>query len=355
MSRASANDGSTEVFDDVMFDVAAVENGAWVPGPYGPGDQRGTFNEVTPDKTALALALIRPHEPVKTYSLSEAMMEGFPAWGSRSYSQRLVVSGYSPSDGFAGTLIDPKPHGPGRSSVNEERVSLTYNMGTKVNGLQHVGIGDMFYNGFLGSQIAHTWGTSSLGVETMGPIVTRGILIDVVGWAATYGHTEIYDVAPNGRPILVANYRITVEDIEAALRWEKIKEPIEPGDAVLLRTGWRELIEMDPERYLNAGPPGPFLRECRYLADRRPALIGSDSWCFELTDPSVTGGFIMSCHQELSSRFGIRIGEAIPTNELADDGVYEFVFCLSPFPALGAVANNTPPLALGQPLSNRKS
>ena len=23
-------------FDDAMFEVAAVENGAWAPGPYGP-------------------------------------------------------------------------------------------------------------------------------------------------------------------------------------------------------------------------------------------------------------------------------------------------------------------------------
>ncbi len=42
------------MFDDEMFDTAAVEAGQWVPGPYGPGDERGTFNEVTPEKTASA-------------------------------------------------------------------------------------------------------------------------------------------------------------------------------------------------------------------------------------------------------------------------------------------------------------
>ena len=41
---------------------------------------------------------------------------------------------------------------------------------------------------------------------------------------------------------------------------------------------------------------------------------------------------MMPCHQELSTRFGIRIGEAIPTNDLADDGVYEFIFCFNPLP-----------------------
>ena len=349
MSAAPTGAAATGGFDDVMFDVAAVEQGAWVPGPYGPGDQRGTFNEVTPGKTASALALLRLDEPVKTYSLAETMVEGFPAWGDRAYRQHLVVTGYTPHSDFDGTVTDPLPQGPGRSSIHEERVSLTYNMGTKVNGLHHVGVAGMFYNGFLGPDIARTWGTTSLGAETMGPIVTRGVLVDIVGFMQASGRSGTYDIAPTGRPILRSNYRITVEDIEAALAWEGVKTPIGPGDAVLLRTGWRELIQVDPERYLGAGPPGPFLRECRYLADRRPALIGSDSWCFEVVDPSVTRGFMMPCHQELSIRFGIRIGEAVPTDALADDGVYEFVFCLSPTPARGAVASNTPPLALGQP------
>lgn len=84
--------------------------------------------------------------------------------------------------------------------------------------------------------------------------------------------------------------------------------------------------------------------------DRRPALIGSDSWCFEVIDPLVTGGFIMPCHQELSMRYGIRIGESINSSQLADDDVFEFVFCLSPTAARGAIASNAPPLAMAQPM-----
>jgi kynurenine formamidase len=341
--------GPTDRFDDTMFDVSAVEQGAWVPGPYGPGDERGTFNEVTAGKTAHALALLNLDEPVVTYSLAETMVEHFPAWDNRTYQQQLVVTGYSPSDDFGGILTRTRPRGLGRMSAHEERVSLTYNMGTKINGLHHVGVGDMFYNGFLGPDIARTWGTTHLGAETMGPIVTRGVLVDVVGSMVARGRSEAYEIAPTGRPLLRANYRITVEDMETALSWEGVASPIGPGDVVLLRTGWRELIEADPARYVADGPPGPFLRECRYLADRRPALVGSDSWCFESVDPELTKGCLMPCHQELSMRFGIRIAEGVPTDDLADDGVYEFVFCFSPLPARGAISSNTPPVALGQP------
>ena len=234
-------------------------------------------------------------------------------------------------------------------SAHEERVSLSYNMGTKINGLHHVGVGDMFYNGFLGPDIARTWGTTRLGAETMGPIVTRGVLVDVVGSVAAEGRSEAYEIAPTGRAMLRSNYRITVEDIETALAWEGVGSPIGPGDVVLLRTGWRELIESDPERYIADGPPGPFLRECRYMADRRPALVGSDSWCFESVDPGIDQGMHDALPPGTVDRSGIRIAEGVPTNELADDGVYEFVFCFSPLPARGAISSNTPPLALGQP------
>ena len=58
-----------EPLTDEMFDVAAVEAGAWAPGPYGAGDQRGAFNEVTPAKTAAALQILDSGRRVVRYNL----------------------------------------------------------------------------------------------------------------------------------------------------------------------------------------------------------------------------------------------------------------------------------------------
>ena len=59
--------------------------------------------------------------------------------------------------------------------------------------------------------------------------------------------------------------------------------------------------------------PG-FLAETRWFADRRPALIASDSWGLEVLDPAVTGGNAFPCHQELLGKHGVRIGEGyVPT------------------------------------------
>jgi kynurenine formamidase len=340
--------------DDEMFDVEAVQAGSWGPGPYGPMDELGTFNEVTPQTTTAALRLLDLSRSVRTYDLSETLFNDFPAFGDRAYRQELLVTGYQSEDDVRSETTSPEVAeeevAKNRPTFHEERVSLTYNMGTKINGLAHAGVGGTFYNAYRGAEIRQPWGVTRLAMEKVTPIVTRGILVDVVGYKVVSGATGDYFVADNGRPILVPNYRITVEDIEAALEWEGFpSDPAGPGDAVLLRTGWRELIGLDPDRYVHDLPPGPFLRECRYLARRRPAIIGIDVWCFGTMDRSRDDGNPACCHQELAGRYGIHVGEGIRSDGLADDEIYEFVFCCNPTNARGAVASNAPPMALGQP------
>jgi kynurenine formamidase len=346
VQAAAIADGDV-MLDDQYFDAAAVAAGAWAPGSYGPDDQRGTFNEVTPARTARALALLDLSRPVVTYNLSETLFNGFPAFGDRTYEQTLHVMGFQPSSEFAGILAAPEPVGPSLISSMEERVSMTYNMGTKINGLHHVGVGGTFYNGLRGVDIARTWGTTRLGNETQGPIVTRGVLVDVLGHKQAVGADDVIEVLPHGRPMLREGYRITVEDIESTLAWEGVDRPIGPGDVVLLRCGWRELITTDPARYLSMRQPGIFLRECRYLGVRRPAIVGIDVWYFGVAREDGTS--TMMCHQELPGRFGVRVGEAVPSDDLSADGVFEFVFIYNPQNAKGAISGSAPPVALGQP------
>jgi kynurenine formamidase len=335
---------------DEMFDVDAVIAGAWAPGPYGPEDQRGAFNEVTPQKTASALRLLDDGRPVKTYGMGELMFNGFPAFAAliypRQYEQRLTVLGYVPEEPALVQL--PVPFGPNKISAHEERlVNGTYHIGTQVDGLPHIGVGDIFYNGFRGPDIGGSHGVKKLGNEHMGPIVTRGIVVDVVGLKVATGETSAYFTADNGRPVLHDDYRITVEDIEAAMKRQGLKG-FGPGDVVILRTGWTHLVTQDPARY-TAKEPGIYLREARWMARQRPAIIGSDSWALESLNPEVIQGNSFPVHQLLLVKHGIRIGEAILTDDLVDDGVSEFVFMYSPQNALGATAGCTPPVALAQP------
>jgi len=332
------------VIDDEMFDTAAVEAGAWVPGPYGAGDQLGTYNEVTPEKRAAAWSLLEGASRLQTINLGDVLFNGYPGYGDRAYQQQLVIVGYAAPEGFSGINRISRPMGPMRLSFHEERVQTTYNIGSKVNGLLHCGVGELFYNGFRGREIARDHGTSALDVVSWGaPLVTRGFLIDVVGLKAERGE-NVFDV--NGRPVLEATYRVTLEDLEAACVRQDL--PVfEPGDAIMLRTGWSNLVRADPKKFL-AGSPGPWLRETRWLASHRPALVAIDSWVWGTIDPKVTKGFFNACHQELNMRFGIRFGEGFQFEELADSGADRFVLTHTPLRADGATSSSAPALAVAR-------
>jgi kynurenine formamidase len=368
--------GDPTQFIDVPFNYDDIP--AWVPGPYGPGDQRGALNNINPEKVAKALELARG-AAVKTYNLGEQMFNGFPAFITtppRTYEQRLTVTGYEPGDRFraeGGILQSTTGLGDNKASVHEERfaasqvgqfppLATTYQIGCQLDGLGHLGAGELFYNGFRGPEIARGWGLGGLGGETVGPIITRGVLLDVLGVKlARNDRSALGPPAKNGRPVMANNYRITIADIEDAMEFGKIAA-VEPGDAVLFRTGWNQLLaSRDPDemKRWNAvapqgnGLPGIYLAEARYLAARRPAIIASDTWALEVlgnevNSPAANGGrtILFPVHQDLLMRFGIRIGESYVVDGPAEDKKYLFTFIVTPQYAQGATCGNTPPAAL---------
>lgn len=365
---------SHEDFDDTPFDYSDPANLAdWAPSSYGPEDQRGSFNEVTPEKTAAALGLLNCRRGVTTYNLGELMWNGFPAFKTdprRIYEQRLTIAGYPPPPNFAaegGVLISVDPLGGNKLSIHEERfeaelspkhpkpLATTYQLASQIDNLNHIGAAEYFYNGLRGPDIAKGHGTTKLGCEHMGPVVTRGVLLDILGVKLAKGQTaDLAEPASNGEPVLRENYRITVEDITEAMDFGGIGG-IEPGDVVLFRTGWNQLLSRrdaaDIERWeASKGMPGIYLREARWLAQFRPAVVGGDTWALEVVgNPANDDGTAFPVHQELLMRHGIRIGESYVLDGPAKDRVYEFVFVVTPQFAEGATAGNTPPAALGQP------
>jgi kynurenine formamidase len=328
--------------DDEMFDVEAVTAGAWVPGPYGPDDQLGTYNEVTPEKRAAAWELLRDAEQLQTISLGDILFNGYPGFGDRPYEQQLVIAGYAPPSGYGGITKNADPMGPNRVSYHEERVQTTYNIASKVNGLLHCGVGDLLYNGYRGAAIAEDWGTNQLDVVSWGPpLMTRGFLIDVPGYKVEVGQ-DVFE--SQGKAVLDPNYRVTLEDIEHACERQKLPD-FEAGDAIMLRTGWTNLVRDDPEQFLGASP-GPWLRETRWLASHRPALLGIDSWIWGTLAHEATRGYYNACHQELNMRFGIRFGEGFQFEELVNAGVDRFVLTHTPLRADGATSSSAPALAI---------
>lgn len=326
------------------------------------GDERGTAALVTSKKTTRAIRNSLRGPRFRVYNMGEPMFPGVPAFATippRKFDYVITMYG---------------PLGTNLLTVLEERFpSMTFQIGTQVDQLNHIGIDDVYYGDFPESEIVKffeiqdpiaRWerarqdsdtgnygpnsilgGTSRLGLEHLGPVVTRGVLLDVLGQKQATGQTDA--LSADGET-LAPTYRITIEDIEGAMDFGGIRR-IERGDLVLFRTGWSKLWE-DPSRwheYLES-EPGIWLAESRYLAQFRPVIVASDTWGLEVV-PAPREGSAFEVHQVLITQEGIRIGEAFVSEELAADGVYEFVFFDTPHRALGATAANNLVAAIGTP------
>jgi kynurenine formamidase len=207
-------------------------------------------------------------------------------------------------------------------------------------------VGPYFYNGNMGPDIASPTGTKRLGMEHVEPFVTRGVLFDVLGYKQSTDPSVVQTV--NGHPMLADSYRITVDDLRSTLEWEGVGE-VTAGDVAVIRTGWNMLAE-DPDTYDKylATEPGIYVAEAKYLSANRPALIGSDGWALEVLGYTGGGPAAFPVHQLLLARWGIRIGEGVISDDLAADGVHEFVYSYAPVNAEGATAGNVPPVGMAQ-------
>ncbi|MCB0171307.1 MAG: cyclase family protein, partial [Anaerolineae bacterium] len=233
-------------------------NNPWWPSPYGPNDQMGMLNEITPAKIAAAARLARQGQ---VYDLAHIMDEKIPAFPGRTFRQILVTGAHllnrrRPNAG---------PTGWGENNVNWiiEWVASTWQMGTHLDGLNHLQIGDRFYNGHTLTELAEEWGTNRLGIETVPQIITRGLLLDIAGL--------------HGVERLEPGYVINVADVTAALDRQEIQ--VERGDVVLFHTGWGNLWMKDNAAYVS-GEPGPGMAAALWLVEQGVALTGCDTWSF---------------------------------------------------------------------------
>ena len=376
--------GSTLVrtdYDD-SFSVEGALNGEWAKATqarYGKDDQLGSLNEITPKSTARALRLLDGGREVVTYRLGHLMVNGMPGFNTfppRKYNQRLIALGYTPNElstewfstttrgnegedewrkadratkGGLGYFQGPVGFGTNNLSAHEERFleGGTYQIATQFDNLSHVGVGHVFYNGYDAREFASPTGADKLGMEHVRPFVTRGVILDILELKISQGATGALQTY-NGTKILANSYRITLEDILAAMKRARLSK-IQPGDVVCFRTGWH-LLGDDPETYGQylATEPGIYLKEARWLADHRPALVAADTWALEVLPgvPTSDPGQLFTVHQELIVKNGIRIGEGVIVTDLANDGVHEFVYSYSPQYAKGATAGNVAPMGL---------
>jgi len=284
----------------------------WYPSVWGADDQRGALNHLTPEKVLEAVSLIKTG---KVYELGRTYEDMMPLFGTRHFSLRIPqMSG---------------PLGDNQVTWHEEIFSGEIGqIGTQFDGLAHIGIGDLYYNGLPQSEIATAEGFVKLGVENVGAIVTRGVLIDVVSY--------------KGVEYLEDKYEITAEDLKGALRQQGTT--IRSGDVVLIHTGWGRFWITDNERY-NESEPGIGLDAGKYLVDQEIVMVCADNWAIEVV-PNPDESISFPVHQLFLPQNGIYNLENIITEELAKDKVYEFAFIFTPLKLKGATGSPGSPIAI---------
>jgi kynurenine formamidase len=201
-----------------------------------------------------------------------------------------------------------------------DAIALGTHVGTHIDALSHFSCNGVCYGG---RQVEHTYerGMSDLGVDTIAPIVRRGVLLDIAG-------LEGVDVLP-------PDFEITAGHLNHASKAE-----IAAGDIVLIRTGWAQFFG-DAKRYINnTACPGPGIEGARWLSSRKIFAAGSDTVAFEKV-PSST----MPVHAHLLVESGIHLIEVLNLEELSRDGVYEFLFVAAPMNIRGATGAPVRPLA----------
>ena len=289
--------------------VAELET-RWWPSPFGAEDEIGMLNHVTDAKRRQALASVTEG---RLYDLGRVLDERIPVFPGRFFRQTLVTTAHHMN---AAELV-------GENDVNwiTEQVSATMQLGTHLDALSHLQIGDRGYNGWSAAELAGTAGVKRLGIETVPQIVTRGLLADVSGRRSAPGEV------------------ISVADTEEALDG---LVP-EPGDALLFHTAWGANWD-DPETYVD-GEPGPGYELAEWLVERQVAVTGCDTWSYGPVPPEDPNR-PFEVPQILNARHGVFVVENLDTAELAADGVREFALILTHPKLRGATGAWTSPIAL---------
>ncbi|MBJ7404398.1 MAG: cyclase family protein [Bradyrhizobium sp.] len=286
----------------------------WTKSKWGPNDEIGAANYMTPELVMKAASLVKTG---KTYALGMAVTSQTPAYPPRSYKITIVQPGQAGSPGL----------GPNKATYNDDILDSWVGVGSQLDGLGHLGIEHVYYNGNKLADFADPTGLKKLGIEKVPPMVTRGVLLDMAAYFKT-------DVVKEGTAF-------NVKEIEEAAKQQNVE--IRQGDVVIFHTGWLSLVGKDDKRY-SAGEPGLGVEGAKYLTGKGVVAVGADTWGLEVLPFESKNVF--EVHQILLAMNGTYILENMDTAALARDKGYEFLFVLGQPRWTGGVQAMINPIAI---------
>ena len=282
------------------------------PSKWGATDERGAANLMKPETVLRAARLIRTGEVIE---LGHVLSSAMPLSAGRRFEVETKRTTMTPQSNRRGS--------------NEELVIAEIGqVGTQFDRFAHQTVGNSLYNCFKVDEVSTRNGFTKLGIQNVGALVTRGVMIDIA--------------ALKNVDMLADNYEITVQDLQQALAKQNLT--LQPGDAVIIHTGFGKLWDKDNARY-SKGNPGIGVAAAEWLVRQNPMLVGADTPPVEVNpnpDPQIS----LPIHQIMLAINGIHLLENLKLDELAAKRAYEFALIIEPLKIQGATGSTVAPIAI---------
>jgi kynurenine formamidase len=269
--------------------------------PFGPDDQTGATNRITPAVTKAAAAEIQTGVVVP---MAFNLVDGVPLFGTRFTKTMLTTA----------SLVPGAEYGKNRLTYMEDTYLSQSHVGTHIDGMGHIGIMDCYYNQTpMGKFVTQNY-LKKLGLENLKSFATRGVVLDMVKVFQEAGKLKTNSACKT--PCLDGGTVITEADIQAALKMYNVS--LREGDAVFVHTGWGDLFSQFPAQNTtyNGSAPGIGKAAAQFLADQKVVLVGSDTWVVEVI-PSEDTSEAFPVHVTLLTNNGIHIIENVRTDLIA--------------------------------------
>jgi len=230
--------------------------------------------------------------------------------------------------GYVYTLHRRHEAGLERRTSASGLITQAEHSGTHIDALCHQADGMRMFGGIeVTAEVQGPHGFTRLGIETVQPILRRGLLLDVA--------------ARRGAPVPLGE-QVEAGELEATLKAQG--QEIREGDTVLVRTGNATRWE-DGDAYLRGC--GMARSAAEWLAGQRVFAVGADLVAWDLpgfADPSL--GTTLPGHLVLLTRAGIHILENLFLEDLSRDRVREFLFICLPLKYKGGTGSPVRPVAV---------
>lgn len=302
-------------------------------GRWGPDDEIGTLNFITPEVITRAAGLVKQGKVISCALNFDTDGPQTGAFGRVNPIHSMVATGTDHAAGrqrLAG--FETLPFGWGFA---DDQITMFLQCGTQWDGLGHIFHNRKMYGGRDATLVSAS-GAAKNGIEhCKDKIVSRGVLLDIAR------HRGVDALRPGEA--------IYIEDLEACAARQGVS--VGAGDIVLVRTGdvGRRVRERNWGTFSAGDAPGLSFLTAPWLYEKRIAGIATDTWGAEVRPNELAGAF-QPLHLVMVVNMGLLVGEIFDLEPLgqdcAADHVYEFMFVAPPLPITRAVGSPINPQAI---------